>query len=207
MSGGLEKHSRYLLAGAGVIGLLAASAPEAKATGQDLQQIQAQIRKCKRLSRRCRSRCRTRKAQAAAANAAAANAGSGDLDLKVKWKGAPELSSADGKVQVEGPRAGRRRLQRHRPGHADHGWPDVSAAEIRRARLGVEGVMCYDFKYIFEVDFANDAVSVKDAYLRIHGPGGCLGLSVGNFKTYNSLEHLNSANNITFMEAPRSSRR
>ena len=43
------------------------------------------------------------KAQAAAATTAAANAGKSDLDLKVKWKGAPELSSEDGRVQNEGP--------------------------------------------------------------------------------------------------------
>ena len=48
----------------------------------------------------CRSRWQDAKAQAAAANAAAANSGS-DLDLKVKWKGAPEFSSADGKFKMK----------------------------------------------------------------------------------------------------------
>jgi len=42
MNGGLRKLNDYLLAGAGVIGLMATGAPEAKAQ-QNLQQIQAQI--------------------------------------------------------------------------------------------------------------------------------------------------------------------
>ena len=41
------------------------------------------------------------KAAAAAAQAAAANSGGGNLDLKVKWKGAPELSSSDGKFSFK----------------------------------------------------------------------------------------------------------
>ena len=92
----------------------------------------------------------------------------GDLDLKVKWKGAPEFSSADGKFKFKV----RGRLD------ADYnaidqdqsitGRPDVSAAEIRRARLGVEGVVWYDVKYIVEVDFANDTPALKDAYVGIH---------------------------------------
>lgn len=45
-------------------------------------------------------------------------------------------------------------------------FPDVSATEIRRARLGMEGVVYYDWKYILEVDFANDDTRVRDAYLQ-----------------------------------------
>jgi phosphate-selective porin OprO/OprP len=45
------------------------------------------------------------------------------------------------------------------------GEGDISAVELRRARLGVEGVVFYDWKYKFEVDFAADEVAVKDAYV------------------------------------------
>ena len=48
-------------------------------------------------------------------------------------------------------------------------FPDVSATELRRARLGVEGNIWYDVKYILEVDFANDVVVTKDAYLQYQG--------------------------------------
>ena len=42
---------------------------------------------------------------------------------------------------------------------------DISAVELRRARLGVEGVVYYDWKYKFEIEFAGDEVEIKDAYL------------------------------------------
>ena len=41
------------------------------------------------------------KAQAASAQTTADTAKGSDLDLKVKWKGAPQLSSADGKFSVK----------------------------------------------------------------------------------------------------------
>jgi phosphate-selective porin OprO/OprP len=206
MRGGLGKHGRYLLAGASVIGLLAASAPAAKAQTQDLQQIQAQIQEMQAANREMQAtiqalqkQVQDAKAQAAAANAAAVNAGGGDLDLKVKWKGAPELSSADEKkfkFRVRG------RVETDY-NNIDQDTPitfapDISATALRRARLGVEGVMFYDFKYVFEVDFAGDTTAVKDAYLQYTGLP--VYLTLGNFKTYNSLEHLTSANYITFME-------
>jgi len=78
-------------------------------------------------------------ADSAAAAEAAASKGGGekkdDLDLKVKWKGAPELSSKDGKFKMKV----RGRLQTdYNAIDQDQpitGQPNVSAAEIRRARL------------------------------------------------------------------------
>ena len=199
MTGGLTKLSGYLLAGASVIGLLA-GAPEAKA--QDLQQIQAQMQEMQATIRALQKQVADAQAQAAAANAAAANSSGGVPDLKVKWKGAPELSSGDGKFKMKV----RGRLQTDYNAidqdEAITGRPDVNAAEIRRARLGVEGVVWYDVKYIAEVDFANDAVSLKDAYFEYTGLADGLGLRVGNFKTFNSLDQLNSSNYRTFMETP-----
>ena len=73
--------------------------------------------------------------------------------------------------------------------------PDVSATQLRRARLGVEGVVYYDVKYILEVDFANDAVAVKDAYLQYQGVkigDTPVFFRAGNFRTPNSFELLTS---------------
>ncbi|MGH6833900.1 MAG: hypothetical protein ACRECM_12945, partial [Methyloceanibacter sp.] len=99
MIGGLGRLSRYLLAGAGVIGLLATGIPEARA--QNLQDIQAQIDSMQATIKALEKQVQDAKAQAAAANAAAESAGASDLDLKVKWKGAPEFSSADGKFKMK----------------------------------------------------------------------------------------------------------
>ena len=74
-------------------------------------------------------------------------------------------------------------------------YPDMSATELRRARLGVEGVVYYDVKYILEVDFANDVVAVKDAYLQYQGVKigeTPLYFRAGNFRTPNSFELLTS---------------
>ncbi|MGD9502358.1 MAG: porin, partial [Methyloceanibacter sp.] len=204
MTGGLAKRSVYLLAGVSILGLFAA-APEAKA--QDMQQIQAQIDQMQATIKALQQQVADAKAQAAAANAAAANAGGSDLDLKIKWKGAPQLTSADGKkfsFKVRG------RVQTDFD-HIDQdfnvtGAPDVNAVELRRARLGVEGVVYYDVKYKFEVDFADNEVSVKDAYVAYAGlkpsDWGIGEIRFGNQYVYNSMEEITSSRFISFMERP-----
>jgi phosphate-selective porin OprO/OprP len=197
---GLGKTSRYLLAAASVTGILAFGSRQAEA--EDMQAIQAQIDQMQATIKALQKQVQDAQAQAAAAQSAASEGGKSDLDLKVKWRGAPEFSSGDGKFKMKV----RGRL------HVDYdnidqdeeitGRPDVSAAEIRRARLGIEGVLWYDVKYIVEVDFANDAVSVKDAYAEYTGLAEDLGLRFGNFKTFNSLDQLNSSNYRTFQETP-----
>ena len=201
MIGGLGKLSRYLLAGAGVIGLLASGAPEAKA--QDLKAIQAQINAMQDTIKALQKQVQDAKSQAAAANTAAANATGSDLDLKVKWKGAPELSSGDGKFKIKV----RGRLETdYNNVNQDTpitGFPDVSATELRRARLGVEGILFFDWKYVLEVDFANDSVSMKDAYLQYQGfkiSDEPLLFRIGNFKTPNTFEDETSDRFVDTME-------
>jgi phosphate-selective porin OprO/OprP len=198
MIGGLGKTSRYLLAGAGAIGILAAGVPEAKA--QDLKEIQSQIESLQATVKALQKQVQDAQAQAAAAQTTAANAKGSDLDLKVKWRGAPEFSSADGKFKMKVRGRVETDYNAINQDQSITGRPDVSAAEIRRARLGVEGVVWTDVKYIVEVDFANDAPALKDAYLEYTGLAEGLGLRVGNTKTFNSLEHLTSGNYLTFME-------
>src|SRR5262245_36801053 len=202
MTGGLKKISRYLLASAGVIGIFV-TASEAKAQSQqDLQQIQAQIQQMQATIQALQKQVADAKAQAAAANATAASAG-GDLDLKVKWKGAPELSSADGKFKMKV--RGRLEVDYNKVDQ-DTGittFPDVSATEVRRGRLGVEGILWYDWKYVFEVDFANSAVVIKDAYLQYQGWkiwDNPLLFRVGNFKTFNTFEDETSDRFVDTME-------
>ncbi|ODR97881.1 hypothetical protein AUC68_10085 [Methyloceanibacter methanicus] len=117
---------------------------------------------------------------------------------EVTWKGAPRISSEDGKFQFKV----RGRLNVDYDGidqdESITGDPDVSSVELRRARIGVEGVVFYDVAYKFEVDFAGDNTSVKDAYLRYTGLP--VDITIGNFKPYNSLDELISGNYITFME-------
>jgi phosphate-selective porin OprO/OprP len=201
MNGGLGKMNRYLLAGAGVIGLLAIGVPEAKA--QNMQEIQAQINQMQATIKALQKQVEDAKSQAAVAQTTADSAKGSDLDLKVKWKGAPELSSGDGKFKIKV----RGRLETDY-NHVDQdtkitSFPDVSATELRRARLGVEGIMFFDWKYVLEVDFANDAVRMKDAYLQYQGfkvYDEPLLFRIGNFKTPNTFEDETSDRFVDTME-------
>jgi len=202
MIGGLKGLNRYLLAGAGAIGILAAGATGAGA--QDLKEIQAQIEQMQATIKALQKQVEDAKAQAAAAKSAASESGKSDLDLKVKWKGAPEFSSSDGKFKMKV----RGRLMVDYNGIDQDtgitGRPDVSAVELRRARLGVEGVVWYDVKYKFEVDFASDEVAIKDAYVAYAGlkpKSWEVGeIRIGNQHVYNSLEQITSSRFITFLE-------
>ena len=80
---------------------------------------------------------------------------------------------------------------------------DISAVELRRARLGVEGVVYYDWKYKFEIEFAGDEVEIKDAYLAYANWWGAIDTSeirIGNQYVYTSLEQITSSRFITFLE-------
>lgn len=74
---------------------------------------------------------------------------------------------------------------------------DIHASEMRAARIGVEGKAWGNVKYIIEADFADNDLDVKDAYLQWQGP---VNITMGQFKTPNSLEEITSARHTTFME-------
>ncbi len=94
MTGGLRDRSRYSLAGVSAIAILVLGTP---VDAQDNQAIQAQI---KALQSQINSLQRQVE-QANVAAAAAQKSSGDDLDLKVKWRGAPEFSSADGKFKMK----------------------------------------------------------------------------------------------------------
>jgi phosphate-selective porin OprO and OprP len=186
---------KYFLASAGVF----ASLNGGSAAKADTAALEAQIQAMQRAISDLQRQVNEAKAQAAAASKQASAAKPAeDIDLKVRWRGAPEFSSADGnfKFKVRG------RI------HADAnfadqdeavtGRPDINATTIRRARLGVQGTVFEDIDYILEADFANNSVSLADAYLEY--TGWPVGIRLGHFKTFNSLEETTSSNYITFLE-------
>lgn len=71
-------------------------------------------------------------------------------------------------------------------------------AEFRRLRFFAEGLVAGDWEYKLQVDFAGDAVSVKDAYIATNIGG--FDATFGNQKEPMGLEELTSSKYITFME-------
>ena len=66
-----------------------------------MQEIQAQINQMQATIKALQKQVEDAKSQAAAAQTTADTAKGSDLDLKVKWKGAPQLSSGDGKFSMK----------------------------------------------------------------------------------------------------------
>jgi len=74
-----------------------------------------------------------------------------------------------------------------------------NGAEIRSARITLEGTVWNVWDYELEVDFAENAVDIKDAWLeyREFEP---IAIQTGNYKEPFSLEEITSSKYITFME-------
>lgn len=130
-------------------------------------------------------------AQQAATPAAVANAPA------VKWKGAPEISGADGwsfkprgRLQYDFAHIGR-------PGN----FPDDGLGfsnELRRGRLGAQGTMPGGFGYKVELEFADNEVEFTDAYFSYSA--GPLELIAGQHNNFQSLDELTSSLDYSFME-------
>lgn len=122
-------------------------------------------------------------------------------DVKISLQeGALKLQTDDGefKVQVGG------RIQADSAWFGDEKGMLGNGTEIRRARLFIAGTVWNDWHYKGDYDFAGDATSIKDAYIRYSGLKNILGIpfnaTVGNFKEPFGLEELTSSKYITFME-------
>ncbi len=74
-----------------------------------------------------------------------------------------------------------------------------SGAELRRARLFMQGRLYRDWAFKNQIDFADNGVSVKDAYLQ-YSALKPVKITVGNHKEPFSLEALTSSKYATFME-------
>jgi phosphate-selective porin OprO/OprP len=115
-------------------------------------------------------------------------------DFNVTWKGAPEISSADGNFSIKL----RGRLFTDWGTVSDNAGKAVDATEFRAARLGVEGVVMKDVEYKFEVDFAGNEVNITDATMELALEP--VSIVAGQFKTPTSLEEQTSSRFTTFLE-------
>src|SRR4029079_4674587 len=171
------------------IGILAVGIPVAKA--QDLKAIQAQIDSMQATIKALQKHVQHAKAQASAAQTASATATAAPKsDTDILWKGgAPTLKSSDGEFSLKVRGVVQTDYEHANQDKAITSYPDLAATEFRRARLGFEGTLFWDFQYVLEVDFANDATAIKDAYVQYSGvklSDSPIIFRVGNFKTPNS---------------------
>tara|TARA_R110002096_G_scaffold309403_2_gene503936 strand:+ start:36280 stop:37464 length:1185 start_codon:yes stop_codon:yes gene_type:complete len=115
-------------------------------------------------------------------------------DLQVAWKGAPEISSADGNYKMKM----RGRIFTDWGTVSDNSGKVADTTEFRTARLGIEGVVMKDIKYKFEVDFAGGDADIKDGYMEWALKP--VSIAVGQYKVPVSLEEQTSSRYITFLE-------
>jgi len=115
-------------------------------------------------------------------------------DFNIDWKGAPEISSADGnfKMKIRG------RIFTDWGTLSDNNGKFADRTELRQARIGVEGVMAKDINYKFEVDFALGGVETKDAF--IEWALDPVSVMAGQFKVPVSFEEMNSTRHTLFIE-------
>ncbi len=115
--------------------------------------------------------------------------------LEPKWKAAPQWSQDGWQFKVRG-----RVMADYSIQDIDLGTTEASdqGAEFRRVRLGAEGKIMSKTKYKFEVDFAENEVDITDAY--VQQKWGPAKITLGQFRTPNSLEENTSSKYITFIE-------
>ncbi|MCK4743683.1 MAG: porin [Sulfuriflexus sp.] len=111
---------------------------------------------------------------------------------KVSTKGGVKVKSADGDYSFQF--GGRIMVD---AGYSDEDKTALeSGTEFRRLRMFAKGKLHKDWGYKVQVDYSDDALAIKDAYIT-HIPWG---LKIGNFKQPIGLEELTSSKYTTFME-------
>jgi phosphate-selective porin OprO and OprP len=119
--------------------------------------------------------------------------------LEIKFKGAPEISTADGwSFKPRG------RFQYDVGTISTPGAYNVNrnlgfASRVRRVRLGAEGTTPGNFGYKVDVEFANANVSFGDVWLTYNPANAPVILRAGNFEL-SSMEQISSSNYVTFAE-------
>jgi phosphate-selective porin OprO/OprP len=115
--------------------------------------------------------------------------------LIIKWEPAPSISSPDGLFEMNL----RGRI------FTDFGWMsdsddtmDISASEIRMARLGIAGKAWADVKYQLEIEFGGSGgAKLTDAFIEWGKP---IAIKIGHFKPPVGMEPSISETNMTFLE-------
>lgn len=206
----MAKSTVRLMGGSVLLGALAllAAAPAA-AEERSGETLEERLEEAERVIRELQAEVGELKQEPPAAGAAAAD----PKDFRVFWKDGLRAETADKKFTT---RIGGRintdwvigesseDLEAAPADPTDPAAGSIGAfedgAEMRRARLEVQGTLYHDFEYKAQFDFAGGEVAFKDVYLGMMNIPYVGNLRAGHFKEPFSLEELTSSNNITFLE-------
>lgn len=122
-------------------------------------------------------------------------AASGASDVKVSTQGGIKVETADGdfSAQLGG------RVQADAAFYGQDKSRMGDGTQIRRLYVTLGGTVMKDWDYKAEVDFGNNATSIRDAYIAYNDLGP-FKVTAGHFKEPFGLEELASDNYITFLE-------
>ncbi len=140
--------------------------------------------------------------QAVVASAAVAEEEEKEPAVTFKFAPAPTLKGRDSEGRPwEFKIRGRLLVDGGGLGDKDDLYKGDNATEVRSARLGIEAKFFDGFKVKLDTDFADNEVDIKDAFLEYEGPLiDPFTLTLGQFKTPNSLEEQTSNRYTTFLE-------
>ena len=114
-------------------------------------------------------------------------------DVKITMAPTPKIKSGDFSWQPSG------RVHADYAAFDDDNHDHPNGGTLRRARIGMEGDLSADFGYKLAVDFGDDDVGLRDAYLKYTGIENT-NIKIGDFKPPFGLEETASSNDISFIE-------
>lgn len=118
------------------------------------------------------------------------------VGMKYKWGPSPTFQSDDGQfaLHVHG-----RVLTDFGHVSDNNGRQDRNATTFRDVRLGADGTAFGDFKYKLQIDFSQNQVDIKDAFVQYTG-WDPITISVGNYWTTNVLDKWTSSLQVSLAE-------
>ena len=130
-----------------------------------------------------------------------------NTDFNVKWNNGLHIENADKSVKIKmGGRIQYDMMFIHQDSVMDNYFAKAgNGAEIRRARFFMSGSIYENIDFKLQIDFANNALTLKDAYIKFKHIPVVGNLKVGHFKEPIGLNTLTSSKYLTMMERPAAS--
>ncbi len=125
-------------------------------------------------------------------------------DFKARWDNGLKIENADKSIKIKmGGRIQYDMMFIDQDSTMDSYFATAgNGAEMRRARFYTSGTLYNNIDFKLQIDFANNALTLKDAWIKIKKIPVVGNLKVGNFKEPVGLNTLTSSKYLTMMERP-----